>query len=95
MSRLKNDLRIIIEIYKSTEIDNEPIWLSKIVDNLSNYTNKSEVSMILDKLYGMDIIEMRYENVDGKMTNCYFIDEDALDFASEVYRVNFGQRGAS
>ena len=58
-TRLSKDLVVACEIYKA-EIQEEPIWFSRLVERLSGIMSKKDVSDALDKLFDWGFIQGEY-----------------------------------
>lgn len=64
---------MLITIYQHEKI-NEPMWFSKLAMVLG--VPRVEVSKLEDKLYDLGLLDMKYEKVDNKWTNCYHVGEE-------------------
>ncbi len=70
-TRLSKDLVVACEIYKA-EIQEEPIWFSRLVERLSGRMSKNEVSDALDKLFDWGFIQGEYGATENGKTGRLF-----------------------
>jgi hypothetical protein len=82
MQPVSSELFVAMMIHHITEVKKEPVWFSKLVDELQDYMDKNIVSGALDTLTDWIIIDGEYGPTDkGRAGYLYFIDtKDGGDF---------------
>lgn len=83
MSRMSSDLRVAIRIYEYN-IKREPIWFSKLKENLKEDVPEPKLSAGLDYLHDIGIVIDSWEKIDDKWTMTYRISEDAKGLISSL-----------
>jgi hypothetical protein len=83
MIKIKPDLNMMLIIYKHEQV-NDSIWFSKLVEEIK--LPRVEVSKLEDKLYDLGLLNMKYEKVENKWTNCYHIEDEAKYLLEQLAR---------
>ena len=81
---LDDNLKTLGMIYKITVLEKEHLWFSKLVELLDGDVEKSKVSIALDRLYDLGIINVGYEKVDDRWTNTIRLEDEARLFAASM-----------
>ena len=82
-NELSVDLKMCVVIYKENQAGRK-VWMSRLVELLKNDADRMTVSKNEDRLYDLGIINMGYERVDGKWTNCLSLGPEANGFVKNV-----------
>ena len=70
------------------ESKGEKAWFSKLVKLLDGIVSKRDISRSQDRMYGCGMIDMKWINVNGIWTCCWFIEDEIESFAKEIYENN-------
>jgi len=83
---LSIDFKVVLEIYKYTEIYKEQIYFSKLLKKTN--LSRSELSKSIDKLYDKIMIDTQIETLkDGEKVVCFMISKNFLPFVKGLYNV--------
>lgn len=83
---VSDDFKICLKIWEFNR-NNEKIWFSNLVEEMSGSLTQSSISRSLDKLFDRGIVESRWENVDGCWTRTLNISEDISGFTKGLSNV--------
>jgi DNA-binding transcriptional ArsR family regulator len=83
---VSDDFKICLKIWEFNR-NNEKIWFSNLVEEMSGSLTQSSISRPLDKLFDHGIVESRWENVDGYWTRTLNITEDISGFTKGLSNV--------
>ena len=87
MTKLCREFKVLAKMHE-LESKGEKIWFSKLVKLLDGVVSKSDVSYSQDRMYDCGMIDMKYENVDGLWTYCWFIEDEVKSFAKQIFETS-------
>ncbi len=85
VKRIANELKVACEIYYHN-INNIPIWYSKLVEEFDGYLSKDIISHSLDTLTDWGIAYGEYgETENGRAGYRWYIDKDSMWVIEDLY----------
>lgn len=80
---LSTDLQVMAMVY-DYNIQDKPIWFSKLIELFKGNLSSSEISKAQDRLYDLGLLNTKYENVDGMWTCCWHIEDEGKSFINNI-----------
>lgn len=85
---LSSELLVAAEIWKVTKEDNDPVYFTKLVDNLSEEPkriSRGTISRALERLHDLHLIKTDWIKLKGQWVRSISISGESEDFVKEIY----------
>lgn len=84
MRELTNDMVVCLTIHRLSG-GRGSVTFDELVDHLSDYMSEDEVSIHIDDLYDLGIVDGRWEVRDGFFTRTFLVSREAAGFVESAY----------
>ena len=83
MEKLPNDFEIAVRIYRYNQ-RNEPIYLTKLVEDLEGKISRATISKNIDQMFDLGIITGDWQQSNGKWIRTFSIAGEATGLISAI-----------
>ena len=81
---LSKDMIVAAEIYKYN-VEEKPIFFSKLVSSLEGEVSRATISKSVDRLFDLGIVDGSWEKIDSKWTRVFKVSGEASSLIKAVY----------
>lgn len=82
---LGKDLEVALQIYDTSNVNNEPVYFSKLVRILDGRISRNRISQALDRLFDDGIVTAEFKKVNTKWARVYNVSGEAEGFIESIY----------
>ena len=82
---LGKDLEVALQIYDTSNVNNEPVYFSKLVRILDGRISRNRISQALDRLFDDGIVTAQFQKFNTKRARVYNVSGEAEGFIESIY----------